>query len=342
MTFTFFRYISTLVFLLILVHGIINGQNKTNAHISGNLSIDETWDSIIYLAYIPTYDDMFVMSNEMIIANTEIDSLGYFEFDIDFLPNGKNLYRLHIIKKGDTPATLIIGGKDENHLFIILNRFSNIQLISKSLYPPFKYVTFKNSKENTAFHQISQMVFIMDSIAAESSASKRLLIEDQLQKDLLFIADTSNNFLVSLYAIYKSRFESNYSTNIYFYKSYIKSWINQDNAYFKSFAKQLPININTTTNNNNSNISVIVIGVILAFILIIIGFFLGKRGLKKSKNFEKLSIQERKIYELLQQGVTNQEISNHFNIGLSTVKSHVSSIYSKLNVKSRKDIINMK
>lgn len=183
------------------------------------------------------------------------------------------------------------------------------------------------------------MVSIADSIASESSASKRSLIEDQLQKDLLFIADTSNNFLVSLYAIYKSKFESNYSTNMDFYKSYIKRWWNQDDAYFMSFAKQLPINSNIKSTDNSK---MIVFGVILAFILIVVGFFLGKRGLKKSKKLEKLSIQERKIYELLQQGATNQEISNHFSIGLSTVKSHVSSIYAKLNVKSRKDILNMK
>lgn len=124
MAFKYLKYIFTLIFLSVIIPGIIKGQNNSSAHISGKLSIDNTWDSNIYLSHIPTYDDMYVMSNEMIIAQAEIDSLGYFDFDIDFLPNGKNLYRLHITKKGDTPATLIIGGKDENHLFLILNRSS--------------------------------------------------------------------------------------------------------------------------------------------------------------------------------------------------------------------------
>jgi hypothetical protein len=253
----------------IIIPRTTNAQNKSIAHISGHLSIDNTWDSIIYLSHISTFDDMYVMSNEMILARTVIDSLGYFKFNLDFLPKQENRYRLHIIKKEDTPATLIIGGKDENHLFLIANCFSNIQLISNSSYPPFRYVTYDNSEENSDFQEISQMVFKADSIAAESSASKRMLIESHLHKDLLFIADTSNDFLVSLYAIYKTRFESNYSSSMDFYKSYIIRWRNQDNAYFKSFAKQLPI---------NSNTNVIVISVILAFILTIIGFFIGKRG----------------------------------------------------------------
>lgn len=327
-----FRCFYPLLLISIITPCSIYGQNKPIAHILGNLSIDNSWDSIIYLSHIPTYDDMYVMSNEMILAETVIDSLGNFIFNLDFLPKEKNIYRLHIIKKGDTPATLIIGGKNENHFFLLANCYSNIQLYNHSSLPPFKNVTFTNSKENSTFQLISQIVFEADSIAAESSASKRMLIEEQMQKVLLSIADTSNSFLVSLFAIYQSKFESNYTSNIDFYKSYIKKWNTQNNAYFKAFTKQL--------NFNNKTIF-IVIGAISTFIFIIMGFFLGKRGFKNRK-IKKLSIQERKIYELLQQGATNQEISNDFNIGLSTVKSHVSSIYSKLNVKSRKEILNMK
>ena len=311
------------------------GQNETGAHISGSLSLDDSWSSKIYLSYIPTFDDMYAMSNEMIIARTEIDSLGSFMFNIDFLPQGENLYRLHIVKKGDTPATLIIGGKDENHLFLILKRSSNIELESHSSNPPFKNVKFKNSSTNKAFQYLTDMVYNADSIAAESSASKRLLIQNRLQKDLLAFADTSSNLLVSLYAIYKSNFESNYSSNKNFYESYSKKWKNQDNTYFKSFSEQLP-------NNRKPIKTDQLTWIILVLLFSITGFFLGKLYLKRNRRLEKLSVQERKVYELLQKGATNQEISSQLNIGLSTAKSHVSSIYSKLKVKSRKDILNMK
>ena len=310
------------------------GQDQPGAHLAGKLSIDTSWDSNIYLSYIPTFEDMYAMSNEMIIARTGIDSLGHFEFDIDFLPQEERLYRLHLIKKGDTPATLIIGGKDENHLFLILNRFSNVKLKSDLAFPPFKDVDFKNSGENKAIQHITETVYTADSIAAESSASKRLLINNRLENDLLTIADTSDNFLISLYAIYKSNFETNYSSNEEFYNSYSKKWRNLDNAYYEAFSEQLPI--------EKTGGSTIFIWVAFVFLFAITGIFIGKLYFKRNNKIDNLSVQERKVYELLQKGATNQEISSHFNISLSTVKSHVSSIYSKLKVKSRKEILKTK
>jgi len=59
-----------------LNQSVVCGQNKKEATISGNLYFDDSWDSIIYLSYIPTYGDMYFMSNDMIIAETVIDSLG--------------------------------------------------------------------------------------------------------------------------------------------------------------------------------------------------------------------------------------------------------------------------
>jgi DNA-binding CsgD family transcriptional regulator len=325
------RYLVTLTVLCTL--GLaVRGQDKTSACISGYVSMDDTWASTIYLSYIPTFEEMYAVSNEMIIARTGIDSLGYFRFDIDFLPRGENLYRLHLVKKGDTPASLIIGGKDENHLFLIADRSSIIRMNCHSTYPPFKQVHFESSKENMAFQKVSDLVFVADSLAAESSASKRLLVEKQLLKDLHAVADTSANLLVSLYAIYKSKFESNYPAHAGFYQSYLRKWKGQDNAYFDAFSKKMPGEAGKP----------IYILIFLALIVVVISLVPVVRRFRKSHGIEKLSIQERKIYELLQQGASNQEISNHFNIGLSTVKSHVSSIYSKLNVKSRKHIMNVK
>lgn len=322
--------------LILLFYGTALGveQKQQSAQISGKLLLDQSWDTVVYLSYIPTFNDLYAMSNEMIIASAAIDSTGRFSFDIDFLPAGESLLRLHIIKKGDSPATLIIGGKDENHLFLLAGRNSNIRLHTSSSFKPFREVVFKNSGSNVSFQKVSNMVYLADSLASESTAAKRSLIEVQLQTDLLHIADTSDNLLVSLYAIYKSKFESNYNTNEDFYRSYTDKWSKEDNLYYESFRKRLP--------QRSSNKNGIVLGVLIACILALAGYFLGKQRFKRVRKIEKLSIQERKIFELLQQGASNQEISNRFNIELSTVKSHVRSIYSKLKVKSRKDIMNLK
>ncbi|MDX1406677.1 MAG: helix-turn-helix transcriptional regulator, partial [Saprospiraceae bacterium] len=51
-----------------------------------------------------------------------------------------------------------------------------------------------------------------------------------------------------------------------------------------------------------------------------------------------LSVQERKVFELLASGRSNKEISSELNIGVSTVKSHVHRIYTKLGINSRREV----
>jgi DNA-binding NarL/FixJ family response regulator len=69
-------------------------------------------------------------------------------------------------------------------------------------------------------------------------------------------------------------------------------------------------------------------------------FFIFKKRNKTTKNpMQDLTIQERNIFGLLQQGKSNKEISDELSISLSTVKSHVNNIFSKMNLKSRKEIL---
>ncbi len=235
-----YKYQHTLFYLLIAFlfsQSFVIGQSKNQATISGNVFLDDSWDSVIYLSYIPTFDDMYLMSSDMIIAQTGIDSTGYFEFDINFLPLEDKLYRLHIVKKGDSPTTLIIGGRSENHFFLIAKSKSKITVSTTFSYPPFKNVLFKNSLENRYFQQIRNIVLKKEDSFSESSVAKRNLIKENIEKDLLTIADTSSFSIVSLFAIYKSNFERNYATNIDFYNAYFKKWRKIDNEYFRSLKK---------------------------------------------------------------------------------------------------------
>jgi len=87
------------------------------------------------------------------------------------------------------------------------------------------------------------------------------------------------------------------------------------------------------------------ISILIGLLSLIIGSILTiivSKLIKKNKNpIYDLSIQERKIFSLIMNGKSNKEISEELNIGLSTVKSHVNRIYSKLEIKTRKDILNL-
>ena len=60
---------------------------------------------------------------------------------------------------------------------------------------------------------------------------------------------------------------------------------------------------------------------------------------KSGQTFQTLSKQEKKVYNLLKSGKSNKEISSELHIEVSTVKSHLHKIYSRLGVKSRKEIV---
>lgn len=323
-----------LITLFIACHSshLIAKQDHIPGTISGHIALDKTWERTIFLSYIKTFDDMYLISPDMIISKAAIDSFGYFKFDIRFIPEEESLFRLHLTKKGNSPASLIIGGNDENHMFLIANNRSVITLNANSPYPPFKNVTFNKSKHNTEFQKVTSLVYLMKDSASRASSITRQFIEHNLNKALLSIADTSSTPLVSLYAVYNSNFELNYHLNENFYKSYLSKWKSRKDSYFKSFKEKLNL-------PNTSNYAVIFTLGSSCFLLI--GFFIGKSSKKKRNKIEKLSIQERKIFELLKHGATNQEISDAHNIGISTVKTHVSNIYAKLNVKSRRDIMNI-
>lgn len=327
------KNIVLLTVLLISIFGsIAYPRNKVEGFLSGNIELDESWSPVIYLSYIPTFNDMYLIANEAMISKTKIDSLGNFSFDISFLPENDNLFRLHIVKKGDAPNTLIIGGKDENHMFLLANCNSTIEINSSFSTPPFKNVSFRRSSSNSAFGGITNLVFMADSIANESGNTKKRFIENQLHEKLRYIADTCSNPLISLYAIYNSNFETNYQSNVDFYETFTTKWKNQENGYFEAFRKELPLP------NDKSNTGIIIL---LAIVLISISFYFGKWTKKKETGINKLSVQERKVFELLRKGATNQEISEDCHIEISTVKSHVSSIFAKLNLKSRKEAMNM-
>ncbi len=61
---------------------------------------------------------------------------------------------------------------------------------------------------------------------------------------------------------------------------------------------------------------------------------------QKSNSFDLLTIQERKIVLLINEGKRNKEIANELSISLNTIKSHTNNIYKKLGVNSRTKLMN--
>ena len=178
---------------------------------------------------------------------------------------------------------------------------------------------------------ITELSKFPDVFDYEDDLLKKEFVEKVANERLRFIADTCNNPLVSLYALYKSDFEEEFTKSTDFSEKYLKKWKNNESSYFKSFRNSIL--------DNKFPLNILII--IFVIIIIMVGYIFFRLKIFGDKT-KKLSVQERRIFELIKQGATNQDITNEVHIELSTVKTHVSNIFSKLKIKSRKEIMNMK
>jgi DNA-binding CsgD family transcriptional regulator len=323
---------------LIFFFLFLSGNNALNAQtgIYGQISLDTTiWAPVVYLSLIPDFDKLNSMSNEMIIEKTSIDKSGQFHFDTKYLPEKDNLFRIHISKKNDPPASLIIGGRDENHFFIIANKNSKVNIRDTSASGFIKGIVAEGYYPNKLLRQIDAITGYLDTTSFTGSPVKIELIKSAISDRLRSYADTSSNPLVGLYALYKSNFEKNYPVNQQFYIYFVNKWKKERSTYFIEFRKKIP-----QSDKYGAGFPYFISGIflIIGFLACLAYFNL----LKKDQNpLRDLSVQERKIFAMIMEGKSNKEISDILAIGLSTVKSHVNNIYSKLGINSRKDAMNL-
>ena len=328
---------NTIAILFLLLCGQIKGFSESNGQISGKLILDDSWERRIYVSYIKTFEKEYAVSNDLIITSAVVDSLGNFEFELDNIPSNWSLLRLHVVKKGVTPNSLVIGSRDENYMFLIAKKDSEIKIYNTEGKPIFGNIRAEGAKHMRTFGYIRRLSNYPNSLDYENSLIEKEFIEDVVSEKLKAVADTTKNPLVALYALYQTDFHSDYYENPTFYENFLSKWENENSVYFESFRSKFPIIQNSPQTQD-------FLSEYILFIIGIGGILLTGIYVYRSKNqkIKKLSIQERKIFELIRNGLSNKEISAECNIELTTVKSHVSSIYSKLNIKSRKEAINFK
>jgi len=83
---------------------------------------------------------------------------------------------------------------------------------------------------------------------------------------------------------------------------------------------------------------------LVPFILLVcwLGILLGTT--KKDSDFElafqnQITDREKKVIELISKGKKNQEIADELYIDISTIKTHINSIYKKTGAKNRKQLV---
>lgn len=104
------------------------------------------------------------------------------------------------------------------------------------------------------------------------------------------------------------------------------------------------------------DLSILVLAFAISIVLLVFLFIaLSKRTVEEHKKEEKkekeLTVETLKEYhitereigviKLIKEGLTNKEIAHGLNISVNTVNNHIANIYSKTNVRSRIDLLNL-
>ncbi len=288
----------TVAFLL-LAGSILPAQNT----ISGRIDLDTArWEPMAYLSAIPQFTDLHTISYEHIIERAAIGEEGTFFFSTTLLPDKDQFYRIHFSKKDDPPASLIIGGKDHNHVFLLARKNAEIAITIDSGEKLINFQQIEGHSPNALLAEINDIASLLDTLDYYGSSRNREFIREAVNERLLSFADTCSHPLIAQYALHKAGKEGRNSSSMML-------WIG------------LPI---------------------VAILVIALSTFVFLLKRKNQKNpIAALTIQERNIFALLKEGKSNKEIADECAVSVSTVKSHINNIYSKLKIKSRKEILDI-
>ncbi len=306
--------------------------------VQGRLLLGEDWDRRIYLSAIPSFDDLRTASDDLIVQVADLAEDGSFVFRGNDLPNEDRIYRLHVCKKGDPAATLFIGGREENHLHFVMNNGSEMIFQSTGL---FQNALMGGHPTNLLLRELDRETKRLRSPPDPNSLVNRQLRQQRLEEYLFAFTDTCSHGIAGQLALSQLDLLQFCKERPGFIKRKIQEWKGMDagSPYLLPLLNQVEI-LSVEDSGLLGNKWPLIW---LAFAVLLGGLFFFRKKIGNTNMSDPgrsdLSAQERRVLQMLSKGKSNKEISGALHIQVSTVKSHVSSIYSKLGVRSRKELV---
>ena len=308
--------LSFLFFSLVLNSLTVNAQSSISGFID---SISVNKDSFIDLVELNKTSDN---NAPKIVASSPIYENGSFSIN-KILPEKKQLYQLHLRKRINNSIKEYVSPK------FFLSNNDTIQFLKSS--PPLSYYTNTN-KIDKEWKKLSAFKNKLDT--SFSNQKKYLNEIRSYSKDSLKILAVK---LLSINELYiKGLLTKDIVLNKKYYISLLKELKASDIApkeYYFLENQLTTIRIEKIENKYliSKWLNIILIGVLISFLYF---FFPWKKRTIKTP----LSKQETTIKNLIIKGKTNKEIASELFISLSTVKTHITNIYQKLEVSNRNEL----
>lgn len=319
--------------------------------ISGYINTEEK-EKTVYLSLLQ-YNEEVAIYPEQIIASTKTDSTGYFEITGRLLPQVNKLYRIHSNRDENTTGFEFNedGSAKNYHNFI----FSNTDTI---FFPQGNEIWFSHPQNtNRADAQWRNSIKYELKLTEEYSKTENTDAIMQAETDFLnaykqYCNDSIPDALVKLLAYSHikrnvSFVDENYKKDPEFYTNLLNE-LNEyysGSSYYSQFLDEISrLSVSLYKQKMLAYRRVSYTLGILSLLLIsaIVLLYLKMKKIRATANVSKESMltkQERKVAELIRSGKSNKEIAGQLFISLSTVKTHIGNIHSKLNVSNREELI---
>ncbi|MCL6268107.1 helix-turn-helix domain-containing protein [Flagellimonas myxillae] len=314
-------------YLLIVLLFAVGFQLSAQKAISGyvNLGDGEDWKPMVYLSQVPVVN-LGSESEAIPIAIADVQKNGFFEFDKKHFSDSNKIYRLHVERirsiLNDTLAkdiTFMFSGKDRMEFKKGKRIFAEYSTTNQGNLEWQKLRTFENRLVSGLLSEEDgngpRKGFIKDSLQI---LMVKLIGLKQLEEKQLLDRDISENPTYYLGLLDDLR-ESPIKASEYWF-------LEKKMAYLTQVGVQKDLLVSRWLN------------VVLIILLVALSIFAVKQRNRVALD-NRLSRQEQNVKALILEGKTNKEIASELFISLNTVKTHITNIYSKLNIANRKELL---
>ncbi|MCI5054775.1 MAG: helix-turn-helix transcriptional regulator [Flavobacteriales bacterium] len=341
----------------ILIFILLFSFNKTQAQFQFTGNVNHRFrNATVYLSIVKDCNKKSLFFAEHIIQECKIDSSNTFTFNGDLLVEENQIYKIHIDNCSHTITDykhFLNHCEHSKEILFIAHNNDSIHFPLNNLSQIFCEMDH-SSERNLAIYKIESLrEELLDNLQLAKSEIQRENIYKKHFSSLQEFGKSFDEPLAELYAFYLYASDNSFSKKYYLVDLIKSDYYNEllsrleekypNSSYAKLYKialtkDQYPL---VRAKNNNSLILTIILAVLL-LVSVVFNIYLYKEKENYLKNNlidykAVLTAQELKVFELMLKK-SNKEIADELFVSLSTVKSHINNIYSKLNISSRKDI----
>lgn len=361
--------IRKLLFFSLLIINCLGSNNKSYAYkISGTLKNTSCYYPRIYLEVIKNIDGFYSSNYQNFIAYAPIDKDGHFTLAGVEMPGQTLFYRLYLCIDSGSRSS-IVTGSERNYFNLLVDNKSDLNIYCDDFCQPYFQISIINSVANKNVISLQNLLNTYDSLNDHhNSDSRKQFIRSNKYDALKHFADTTSSLLAGLWAL--QEMSTCIDTNFYKEEGFILSFVDKfhkkgDSSIYSNQLKEKFYQKKTLSNRSQpkTDSGYLIITLILLILSISLNIVLALKIKKeptpanelfrqlesapdeKSDHeqniktlIEKLTIKEREILKMVDEGLSNKEIADRLNVEVSTIKTHISNIYQKTEIKSRREV----